>query len=128
MKKTQHIKVKPLYMVHEDGEPSEYLYMRLGVYRQERLAMPQEETLKAMADMLDRFAEDCNASDFVGVHRGLAVILAQEFGELAARIIMRRLVNYDGLFGLVGVCGKGDVKRAEKELGVSLHDDSEWTL
>ena len=122
------MKTIDLYMVKDDGDDAEKLHANPKYYPQQRLAKPEEITLEAMAQLMDEAAENCNAHDFVCVHRGLAAILFQEVGRDEATKVMRRLVNYTGLYGLVGVCGKGDVKTAEKELGVSLHDWSDWSL
>ncbi len=76
-----------------------------------------------MADMLDRSAENCNAHEFAGVHRKLAVLLRQEGGNELATRVMRRLVNYTGLYGLEGVCGQGDEELVAKELKADMAKD-----
>jgi len=119
--------VRKLRMVTEDGSDCWWLTDR-DYYDQEREPLPEDVTAEALAHLMDHNAEQCNAHDFVCAHRGLAQILAQEVGREAATRILRRLVNYEGLHGLVGVCGTGDVAAAERELGCSLHDWSEWSL
>lgn len=123
------MKTLELYMMKDGSEDERLSYKDLAEYGEScRLARPEEMTLEAMTQMLDLCAEDCNAHDFVCVHRGLAAILMQEIGREAATKVMRRLVNYQGLHGLVGVCGEGDVENAEKELKLSLRDWSYWSL
>lgn len=87
---------------------------------EKRPARLSEITVDSLADMLDRHAENCNAHDFCGCHRGLGAILKQELPNKTALRVMRRLANYEGLHGMCGVAGAGDVERAEKELGVKL--------
>jgi hypothetical protein len=125
-KQTENMKTRQMYMVKEDGDEDERLSCA-DYYPHIRDPDPEEVTLEAMAQLMDEAAEDCNAHDFVGVHRGLAAILFQEVGREKAGDIMRRLVNYEGLYGLVGICG-GDVENAEQELGVPLQDWSDWAL
>lgn len=115
----QQIKIRPLWMVHEEAGGTERLYMQDGVYPYTRPAKKEEETLDAMAGMLDLHAEECNAHEFVCVHRGLAVILAQELGIETARRVMRRIVNYAGLHGMMGWGLISDKQLPELELGVS---------
>jgi hypothetical protein len=120
--KTKAIKTKPLFIEELDAK-------RLSMRSEDaRPAKDSEITLEALAQMMDEAAESCNAHDFVCVHRGLAVILFQELGRADATKVMRRLANYTGLYGMTGVCGEGDVEPAEKELGVSLHDWSDWKI
>lgn len=114
-------------MIRDDGE-TERLSFRNTYASSVRDATDADATLEAMAQLLDEQAENCNAHDFVCVHRGLAAILFQEMGREAATRVMRRIVNYEGLYGLVGVCGKGNLETAEAELGMSLHDWSDWSL
>jgi hypothetical protein len=120
-------KVTKLYMNQESDGP-ELLGFKNRYVDKSRPANPEEETLEAMAQLLDEQAENCNAHDFVCCHRGLAAILNQEVGRESATKVMRRLVNYEGLYGLVGVCGKGDVENAEKELKVPLNGWGDWSL
>lgn len=121
-----NIKELQLYVVSEDGGPG-FLSFKTD-YGKVRKADPKDCTLEAMAQLLDERAENCNAHDFVCCHRGLAAVLFQVLGREAATKVMRRLVNYDGLHGMIGVCGEGDVERAEKELKVPLQDWSDWKL
>lgn len=121
------MKIVPLFVTRDEPDSKFRLSMD-GDGEVSREATPKDETLEALAQMLDEEAENCNAHDFVACHRGLAAIMFQELGRASATKVMRRLVNYEGLYGLTGVCGKGDVDRAEKELGMSLHDWSDWKL
>ena len=114
-------------MCSEEGG-AEFLKFRGEGYDSARPSKPKDESLESLADLMDFSAESCNAHEFVCTHRGLAVILFQEVGRKRATAIMRRIANYEGLYGLVGVSGKGDLEQAEEELGVSLHDTSDWSL
>src|SRR3990167_978191 len=111
--------MKQLYMARED-DGAEWLTFTPEYAAHSREAKPEEVTLERMADLLDLKAEDINAHDFVCCHRGLAALLNQEVGREAATRVMRRIVNYEGLQGMVGVCGAGDTKLASQELGVPL--------
>ena len=116
-----------LQMAREDGCPW-FLTDQCCYYDEYRDPMPEEVTAEALADMMDRNAEGCNAHDFVCSHRGLAQVLGQEVGREAATRILRRLADYEGLYGMVGVCGAGDVANTERELGCSLHSWHQWHL
>jgi len=116
---------KQLYMVKDFGEDEESLSLEDG-YETSRVANRDEITLKGMADLLDQDAEDQNAHEFVATHRGLAVILVQEAGMDKAWAVMRRLVNFRGLHGMVGIYST-DVAEAERELGITL-DDEDWDV
>lgn len=117
------IKIKPLWMVRYDADEPEFLSANPSGAIRKRKATPREERLLAMADMLDRSAENCNAHEFAGVHRKLAVLLRQEGGNELATRVMRRLVNYTGLYGLEGVCGQGDEELVAKELKADMAKD-----
>lgn len=119
--KGKAFKVRKLYMVHDQDELCEQLYMQRGVYPHERPARHDDETLEALADMLDLHAENCNAHDFVPLHGAMAVILLQECGRKTATRVMRRLANYAGLHGMMGWSALRSKPLAEKELGVSLN-------
>lgn len=112
----------------DDNDTAPEFLTTADYYPHMREPRPEEITLEALTDLMDLKAESCNAHAFVCVHRGLAAILFREVGRDAATRIMRRLVNYSGLHGLVGAYGQGDVRNAEEELGVSLHDWSEWRM
>jgi hypothetical protein len=116
------MKTKKLWMVREGPGDCEFLRFYNLVFAIKRPAKPEDETLEAMADMLDMAAEDCNAHDFVNAHHAVAIILHQEVGREAATRVMRRLVNYEGLYGLVGSCGKGSKRTVERELKMSLYE------
>lgn len=124
MKKKPNIKVLDLVM-SSDWDDVE---MGLG-YASEcgefsRKAKKSDVTLEAMAILLDNWAGNCNAHDFCGVHKLLALLLHQELGRTKATRIMRRLVNYEGLNGMDGVAGSGDPDLAKKELGwIDDYDD-----
>lgn len=117
--------VRKLRMVTEDD--TFWWLTDRDYYNQEREPNPEEVTAEALAHMMDFNAENCNAHDFVGIHRGLAQILAQELGRDAATRVLRRLANYEGLYGMVGVCGSGDPESAQRELGCKF-DWSDWKL
>jgi len=124
------MKTTPLYMVRETGDDNstpEFL-TTADYFPHMREPRPEEITLEALTQLMDENAERCNAHNFVCVHRGLAAILFREVGRKAATKIMRRLVNYGGLHGLIGAYGQGDVGNAEEELEVSLHGWKEWRL
>ncbi len=126
------MKHKPLYMVHDNcgGEQSaEWLELSDEDYQgTSRLARDEEVTLEAMADVLDHDAENINAHDFVGAHRGLAALLHREIGRAGATEILRFLCDLRGLHGMLGVCGRTDVGDAEKALGVVLSHSAPWRL
>jgi hypothetical protein len=82
-----------------------------------RAATAADLTPALVADYLDQRAEDVNAHDFVGAHRALAVLLRKTVGGGAAAKVMRKLLEFEGLHGLTGVCGAGDSAKAEKYLG-----------
>ncbi len=108
------MKDKPLYMIRED-DGDEYLSMeRDGV--SSRPATPEECSLEEMAALLDQDAENVNAHDFVGCHVKLAALLFQDYGRQAATRTFRRLVNYRGLHGMEGVCGRGDPEAVRRDL------------
>lgn len=123
-------KERRLWMVKQDDSSCERLaFYNLDFVDHKRPSNPEDETLERMADMLDMAAEDCNAHEFVNAHHALAVILHQEVGRNDATRIMRRIVNYEGLHGLVGVCGKGDEKTVESELKMDMRSmPQEWNL
>ena len=91
------------------------------------IATEDKLTLKRMANFLDQDAESINAHDYVCSHRGLACLLAKDIGEDKATSIFKKLIKYQGLHGMVGCAGAGDGE-AEKDLGVSLSDWSDWDL
>ncbi len=119
---------KQLYMVSEDDGESRRLSTRSHYYPESRPAEPHEITLEAMADMLDHDAESANAHDFVMCHRALAALIHREAGREVATRVMRRLVDFDGLQGIVGVCGCGNPKETAKALGVPLDGWKKWRL
>jgi hypothetical protein len=120
------INKRALWMAKEDG--NEVLVIDPSWHESWREATNADATLERMADMLDADAESINAHDFVCCHRGLAVVLFQELGRDKATTVMRRIANYRGLHGMLGVCGRTNPADAEKELGVSLSDWSLWSL
>lgn len=125
-------KTMSVWWVREDDEPEYLAWGETGCESREtwRQAAEKDLTLEVMADFLDQDAENINAHDFVGAHRGLAALLYQEVGRTKATRVLRRLVNYRGLHGMVGVCGRGDPGTASLELGVPLGTgrDEQWSL
>ena len=122
------MKPKRLYMVAEEPDGPEWLaYDKEEVSRK---ATDADLTLERMADFLDHDAENINAHDFVESHRALAALLYQEVGRKKATEIFRRLVNYRGLHGMIGVCGRGEPKAVGRELKVPLGTgkDENWQL
>lgn len=107
------MKKKQMYMVREDGE-SEYLSLTKEYHDHARVAKPSELSVVGMAEMLDQSAENCNAHDFVGLHKRLGTLIANECSVSVAHQIMRKLVDCEGLYGLNGICGKGDEKENRK--------------
>ncbi len=93
-----------------------------------RPSTPEDETLEALADMLDDDAENRNCHDFIGAHQALAILLFQEVGRDAATSVMRRLANYFGLHGMNGR-GSGDsLDLVEQELNIPLGGGTPWFL
>ncbi|PTY03913.1 hypothetical protein DB346_02925 [Verrucomicrobia bacterium LW23] len=115
-------------MVRGSEEDDEYLSWNPLHCFSHREAKSEEVTLETMADLMDQQAENCNAHDFVCVHRGLAVILFRQLGREKATQVFRQLIDFEGLYGMVGVCGRGDVEAHEEALGVSLQDWSDWQI
>jgi hypothetical protein len=123
------MKSKQLYMVSEELGGPEWLTTDKSYCIHDRPAEPHEVTLEAMADMLDQDAESANAHEFCGCHRALAALVYQESGRDAATRVMRRLVDFDGLQGVVGACGCGpSEKTVAKALGVSMNSSKKWRL
>lgn len=80
--------------------------------------------LEELADLCDEQAEQCNAHDFVGSHRGLAALLYREVGRELATRVMRHIAEMGGLDGMNGVCTDQD---AFVELGIT-EPWKEWSL
>lgn len=97
-----------LYMVRRDGYPDYFLDTDHDCCDDFREATDADATVEAMATMLDQFAENHNAHDFVGTHKALGELLADVCGEEAAWNVMRRLCDCEGIPGLTGVCGMGE--------------------
>lgn len=119
---------KNLYMVRDNiDDPGHWhLMWDNGHYDKEsydewRLAEENDVTLENVVDLLDQHAESINAHDFVTTHRALAALMVKEIGREAATKVFLRLVSFEGLHGLTGVCGRTDVEEHEKELGVRLN-------
>lgn len=54
----------------------------------------------AIGELLDHDAENENRHDFVGCHVKLALILATEVGKEKAIVILRKIVDAGGLYGM----------------------------
>ncbi len=74
-----------------------------------------DATLEEIVYFLDRDAEDCNAHDFIGVHRLLCAVLVNRIGKAHAKTIIVDIAQHGGLHSMNGVCGRRD---SYKELGV----------
>lgn len=57
-------------------------------------------TLEEWAELCDLHAENCNYHDFVGVHKVLGFMLANELGMTQATKIMRQIAQRGGLHRL----------------------------
>ncbi len=79
-------------------------------------------TAEDLANLCDRDAENCNAHDFVGVHRLLGALLYRRHGRVEATATLLRIVELGGLHGMTGLCDRED---AYAELGVG-ECGSDW--
>lgn len=120
--------MESLVMANNTGDEGWYLSFHSTYNDRERPATPDELNLKAIVDLLDGHAENINAHDFVMCHRALAALLYHEVGEEKATQIFQRLAGYQGLHGMVGCAGAGDVTETEEDLQVQLRDWSSWEL
>jgi hypothetical protein len=85
----------------------------------------RDATLEEIVNFMDRDAEDCNAHEFIGVHRLLAAALLKDFQPTTSsketwknnqvKYFMVKLAERGGLHSMNGLCGRKDSYR---ELGV----------
>ena len=74
-----------------------------------------DATLEELVWLCDHKAEDCNAHEFVGVHRLLGRVLFSQYGRIAATKTMLEIAELGGLHGMNGI---GQDKDAYKYLMV----------
>jgi hypothetical protein len=115
-----------LYWV-SDGDGDEWLDDRTEGHDRHRSAAWRTIPLAALAEYLDQTAENCNAHDFCGAHRALAVVLTKAVGAAKARAAFVLLAKVGGLHGMTGVAGAepGRVKAAEI-LGIDPAEADHW--
>lgn len=86
-----------------------------------------DASLEEIVELMDRDAEDCNAHDFVGVHRLLVAVLLKDFQPTTdpeyswkrdlVKHLMVKIAFRGGLHSMNGVCGRKDsIKECEKIL------------
>ena len=117
-----------LYMVAHCQGDDEYLSDdKVGAHSWREATM-KDLTIEALASYLDQDAENINAHDYCGAHRRLAALLHQMIGHTRTWKVLWKLVEYRGLHGMVGVCGRGDPDAVADELGLPRNDGEEWKL
>ena len=117
---------KKLYYTTEDGHTT--LTWDTEGCDSFREAEIDEVTIEQLADMFDSHAENINAHDFVTTHRALAALLYKNFGRKKATEILMLLIDFEGLHGLTGVCGRTNPDEHEKKLCVPLNNWKNWNL
>lgn len=122
------MKRRKLYMVVEEPGGPEWLSLRGEGYHESREATEAEIRLEELADVLDQNAESNNIHEYVHAHRALAALLFRMLGRDTAFDVLRRIADFGGMHAMLGIYGTGDIRAAEKALGVPLGSWKDWKL